>query len=858
MVATPAGVAARVEGLRHRLRLHAHRYYVLDAPEIEDEEYDRLFRELQELEEKYGLTAPDSPTRRVGAPVEGGFPPSRHERPMLSLANIMPPREDPGTPGAVPPELRRFHERLLKREGLEGDSPLEFLAEPKFDGLAVNLRYEKGILVRAATRGDGEVGDDVTENVRTIRSVPLRLLDANPPRLLEARGEVYISREGFRKLNERAEALGAAGRRFVNPRNAAAGSLRQKDPRITARRELDMYCYALGAMESGPDLISQSDVLESLRGWGFRVCDRARVVTGIDACWRYYQEIHAERASLAYEVDGVVYKVNDLDLQRRLGRDARAPHWAVAHKFPAEKALAVLEDVGFQVGRTGVVTPVAHLSPVEVGGVTVRRATLHNLGFIREKGLRIGDTVEVRRAGDVIPEIVSARRPDPGGKSRPVEPPARCPACGSEILREEDILRCAGGLECPAQVRSTLLHFVSRDAMDIEGLGEEHIAMLVEEGKLRHVDDFYRLEESEIRELFRKKSRRRSRKASRAKIEAWRDSWESLRRGAYPDLSTVLAAFEIPHVHGARLNELATVFASFEELRKATPERRAAAISRADARDSLENFFRAPVSVEIAKKILLRKLAERVPGVGPDAAMRLVAKFQTLDALRGADPEASRGVRDQRAITAARAFFAHEPSRGAQIRRVYENLDVGQKSERELPRKIVGNIDRSRDVELERLVFALGVREVGRVTASRLARRFGSLERLMRAESGQLVETPDVGPVTADHIVGFFAQPANRRVIDRLLKELNVRPPGVATATLEGKTYVLTGTFPGRKRAEIRKELEARGARVATAVGADVSAVIAGARPGGVKIERASALGIPVLGETELGELLDG
>ena len=562
---TPAEAAKRVEGLRHQLRYHAHRYYVLDAPEIEDEEYDRLFRELQGLEAEYGLTALDSPTQRVGAPVEGGFPPSRHEQAMLSLANIMPPEE---SLESLPSELEKFHERLLKRASLEKDPPLDFLAEPKFDGLAVNLRYEEGRLVRAATRGDGTVGDDVTENVRTIRSVPLRILDENPPRLLEVRGEVYISREGFNRLNEQAEkALALEGpssghRRFVNPRNAAAGSLRQKDPRITAERELDIYCYALGAMEMGPDLKLHSDLLARFQDWGFRVCDRARVVTGIGGCWDYYREIHAERADLAYETDGVVYKVNDLELQGRLGKDARTPHWAVAHKFPAETASTVLETVSFQVGRTGVVTPVAHLSPVQVGGVTVRRATLHNLGFIRDKGLNIGDTIEVRRAGDVIPEIVSVREPAAAEESQAVTPPSACPVCGSEVIREEDILYCTGGLECPAQIRSTLMHFVSRDAMDIEDLGEEHIAMFVEEGKLRHVDDFYQLKESDIESLFRKKARKQRRNLSQKKIKAWLNAWEILQCSEIPELPVLLAALEIPHVSGAQVSRLAVGFAS--------------------------------------------------------------------------------------------------------------------------------------------------------------------------------------------------------------------------------------------------------------------------------------------------------
>lgn len=861
---TPAEVTERVEDLRHQLRYHAHRYYVLDAPEIEDGEYDRLFRELQDLEAKYGLTALDSPTQRVGAPVEGGFPSSRHEQAMLSLANIMPPKEDPESLEVIPSELGKFHERLLKRAGLGEDLSLDFLAEPKFDGLAVNLRYKEGLLVRAATRGDGEVGDDVTENVRTIRSIPLRLLDKSPPRLLEVRGEVYISREGFHRLNEQAEkALASEGpssghRRFVNPRNAAAGSLRQKDPRITAERELDIFCYALGAVEAGPDMVLQSDILEHLRNWGFRVCDRVRVVAGIDGCWNYYREVHTERAELPYETDGVVYKVNDLELQRQLGKDARTPHWAVAHKFPAEKASAILEDVSFQVGRTGVVTPVAHLSPVQVGGVTVRRATLHNLGFIRDKKLKIGDTVEIRRAGDVIPEIVSVREPGAVGKSQAVEPPPVCPACGSEIIREEDILYCTGGLECPAQVRSTLMHFVSRDAMDIEDLGEEHITMFVDEGKLRHVDDFYGLKESDIKSLFRKKTRKQRRGLSRTKIEAWRKAWETLQRGEFPELSVLFTALEVVHISGAQINRLAAKFSSFDALQGATPtELDAAGLNKA-ARQAIGTFLEGPVSAEYFQQVILGNLIKRIPGVGPKAAMALADSFPSLDALREADQEALCTVPacNRKTAAAVHAFFTPTPSPRAQIRMLYEDLVEGQEIELELPGKIVDNINRSRNVELGRLIFALGIRGVGRVTALNLARHFGSLERLMEADTQKLVEIPDIGPIIADNIMEFFAQPANRLVIDRLLKELEVRAPDVVAATLQGQVYVLTGTFTDIERAQARKELEARGAKVGTTVSANTSAVIAGAKPGGAKIDQANALGVPILREGDLEELL--
>lgn len=862
---TPAEAAKRVEDLRHQLRHHAHRYYVLDAPEIEDEEYDCLFRELQGLEAEYGLTAPDSPTQRVGAPVKGGFPSSRHEQAMLSLANIMPPEESPELLEGLPPELEKFHEGLLKRADLKEEPPLDFLAEPKFDGLAVNLRYEAGLLVRAATRGDGTTGDDVTENVRTIRSVPLRLLDENPPRLLEVRGEVYISREGFHRLNEQAEKASASGgpssghRRFVNPRNAAAGSLRQKDSRITAERELDIYCYALGAVEAGVNLKLQSELLVRLQDWGFRVCDRARVVTGINGCWDYYRKLHAERDSLAYETDGVVYKLNDLELQGQLGQDSRTPHWAVAHKFPAETASAVLESVSFQVGRTGVVTPVAHLSPVRVGGVTVRRATLHNLGFIRDKGLNIGDTIEVRRAGDVIPEIVSVREPAPAEESQAVAPPSACPVCGSETIREEDILYCTGGLECPAQVRSTLMHFVSRDAMDIEDLGEESIAMFVEGGKLRHVDDFYQLKESDIESLFREKARKQRRNLSRKKIEAWLNAWETLQRGEIPELPVLLTALKLSHVADAQINSLAARFASLDALREAASEELDKAGLNQNARRSIDTFRKGSLDIDHFQRILLRNLVQCIPGVGPKTAEALVEKFPSLDALQSADQTSlcSLSSCSPKTARAVQQFFAQTPTQHTQIRTLFECLMKEQKPKLGLPRKIIGNIDRSRNVELGRLIYALGIRGVGRVTALGLARVFGNMRRLLEAEAEQLLDIPDIGPVIAENIVEFFAQSANRRVIDRLLEELKVQAPDAGVASLEGRVYVLTGTFSGVERTRARKELEARGAKVGTAVSANTHAVIAGEKPASAKIDQAHALGIPILKEAALGELLD-
>ena len=855
----------RVTELRRELQRHSHLYYVLDAPEIADEEYDALFRELQELEDQHDLHLPDSLTQRVGAPVEGGFPPSRHEQPMLSLANIMPP-DEAEPPNDVPEELEKFHQRLLKRMEREPEPPLEFLAEPKFDGLAVNLRYEGGLLVRAATRGDGQTGEEITSNVRTIRSVPLRLLGTRPPVLLEVRGEVFMSRKGFRQLNEQAQQEDSpAAKSFVNPRNAAAGSLRQKDPAITARRALDIYCYDLGATQGAPAMPLQSDVLERLRGWGFRVCGRTRAVTGMAGCFAYYRESEAARENLPYEIDGVVYKINDRALQDQLGQDARTPHWAVAHKFPAEKAQATLEDVGFQVGRTGVVTPVAHLSPVRVGGVTVQRATLHNMKQVREKELRIGDTVVVRRAGDVIPEVVGVCARADAGEAREIVSPSVCPVCGAEVQADGDLLYCTGGLECVAQVKSTLAHFVSRDAMDIEGLADEQLALLVEQNRVRHVDELYRLKQGDIEYVFRKKAGGLRRERVRGKIKAWWTAWAALQRDEYPDLWTLLTAMGLPHVFGDSIEKLVSRFDSFEALVEATGVDLEAVGLAEGCRDSIGRFLwtddpkGGSVSLEEVRRRVFQHLLEQIPGIGPKSAQALAEGFPSLEVLAKAKPDtvAKTPGCDRRVAEAVRGFLERGPAPYAQLRVLYQSLAPVQEAELELPRKIMDSIDRSREVALERLIYALGIREVGRVTALTLARAYGSMQALMEQDVEKLLEIPDIGPVVASNIVEFFAQPANRAVIDNLLRELKIQAPESAASSLVGKTYVLTGTFENMDRNAARAALEAHGARVSGSVSAKTDAVIAGANPGEAKINKANELGLPLLGEADLEKLLN-
>ncbi len=477
----PESTRARVVELRRQIEYHNYRYYVLDDPQIPDAEWDRLLRELQTLEKDYpSLVTADSPTQRVGAVASDEFAEVRHRVPMLSLDNAF--SED---------ELRAFDQRVRERLGIAG--PIEYSAEPKLDGLAIAVTFEGGMLVRAATRGDGTTGEDVTANVRTVRSLPLHLHGEAPP-LIEARGEVFMPVAGFEKLN--AEAARRGEKVFANPRNAAAGSLRQLDPRITAQRPLDIFFYSIGVLEGWDLPATHAGTLELLRGLGLRVSPETRRVRGAEGCLEYYHDIARRRTTLPYQIDGVVFKVDSRAAQQQLGFVSRAPRWAVAHKFPAEEALTVVRDVEFQVGRTGALTPVARLEPVFVGGVTVSNATLHNMDEIARKDVRIGDTVVVRRAGDVIPEVARVLPERRTNGARAVSLPTRCPVCASPVERDADadVARCTGAYRCSAQRKERLRHFAARRALDIEGVGEKLVDQLVEAALVETPADLYRLD----------------------------------------------------------------------------------------------------------------------------------------------------------------------------------------------------------------------------------------------------------------------------------------------------------------------------------------------------------------------------
>ncbi len=641
---------------------------MLDDPEIPDAEYDRLLRELQALEAEHPeLITPDSPTQRVGAQPLAAFGEVRHEVPMLSLDNAF---DDD--------ELTDFDRRARERLKVER---IDYTAEPKLDGLAVSLLYENGVLVRGATRGDGTTGEDITQNVRTIDSIPLRLIGAGFPRRLEVRGEVFMSRAGFQQLNERQQQQG--GKLFANPRNAAAGSLRQLDPRITAQRPLEIFCYGIGLVEGGTLPDRHSEILEGLRDWGLRVYPGIKRVAGLEGCSRYYRDLEARRDSLAFDIDGVVFKVDRLDYQRELGFVARAPRWAIARKFPAQEEMTRVVAIDVQVGRTGAVTPVARLEPVAVGGVTVTNATLHNADEVHRKDVRVGDTVIVRRAGDVIPEVVSVIKDRRPKSARRFAMPTQCPVCGSDIERidGEAVARCTGGLYCEAQRKEAIKHFASRRAMDIEGLGDKLAEQLVDQQLIDDVAGLYELSAEELAGLER----------------------------------------------------------------------------------------------------------------------------------------------------------------------------MGEKSANNL----VEALNKSKRTSFDRFLYALGIREVGDATARALAQAFGDLETLMRADTEQLEAVRDIGPVVARHIVHFFQQPHNRKVIDKLLAA-GIHWPAVKKEQhqpLAGRTYVLTGTLAGMTREEARQRLEVLGATVAGSVSKKTSAVIAGEKAGS-KLAKAEALGVAVLDEADLMRLL--
>lgn len=682
--------AQRISELRNELDAHNYRYYVLDEPSVPDAEYDRLFRELQALEAEHPeLVTPESPTQRVGGEALSAFGEVRHEVPMLSLGNAF--EED---------DLRAFDRSVQNGLGVSGGdlfgdgAEIEYSCEPKLDGLAVSLRYENGQLVRGATRGDGSTGEDITSNVRTIRNVPLKLQGEGWPQVLEVRGEVFMPKSGFEELNARQAEIG--GKTFANPRNAAAGSLRQLDPKITASRPLEFCCYGVGQV-SGELPGTQVAMLQQLKAWGVPISRELKLAKGVEACLDYYRDIGQRRMSLAYDIDGVVFKVNNIEDQQQLGFRARTPHWAIAHKFPAQEELTELLDVEFQVGRTGAVTPVARLHPVKVAGVMVANATLHNMDEVARLGVMIGDTVIIRRAGDVIPQVMAVvpeRRPE---NARPVQIPEQCPVCGSavertqlvkrskgkESLSEGSVYRCVGRLSCQAQLKQAIIHFVSRRAMDIEGLGDKTIEQLVDEKLIGSPADLYKLTFEQIIGLegFAEVS-------SNKLLKAIEDSKR-------PALARFIYALGIPDVGEETAKVLARSLASLERVRQALPqvltylpdiglevaheihsffedEHNQQVISALLGECGLELREEGELSAEFSAIATLGGMLDKlnIPTVGPGAAQKLAERFGSLEGVLGGDWLDMRQALPEKQAKAVREFF--DSVENAQLARAIE------------------------------------------------------------------------------------------------------------------------------------------------------------------------------------------
>ena len=590
----PTAAAARAAALRAELHLHAHRYYVLDEPTIPDAEYDKLFRELQELEAAHPeLLTPDSPTQRVGGKPLDQFASVRHKVPMLSIRT----ETDTEATGA-----QNFDTRVRKELGLaESEPPVEYVAELKFDGLAMSLRYENGILVQAATRGDGEVGEDVTQNIRTINQIPLRL-PADAPPVMEVRGEVYMRRADFEALNEKQRekiAQGAKGEKtFVNPRNAAAGGVRQLDPALAARRRLSFFAYGLGeitpAEEGGPAFESHFQMLLTLKSWGFPVASQTQLAQGAPELIAFHEAMGRQRDSLPYDIDGVVYKVNSLALQKKMGFVTREPRWAVAHKYPAQEQLTTVQAIEVQVGRTGKLTPVAKLAPVFVGGVTVTNATLHNEDEARRKDVRVGDTVIVRRAGDVIPEVVSVLLDKRVQDAPQFSMPRKCPVCGSDAVREEGEAdyRCTGGLFCGAQRKEAILHYAHRRAVEVEGLGDKLVEQLVDANIIRTLPDLYKLGLTALAGL------------DRMAEKSANNLLEALEKSKQTTLPRFLFGLGIRHVGEATAKELARHFGKLDAVMDATEEQ---LLEVSDigpiVAQSIRTFFEQPHNREVVEQL---------------------------------------------------------------------------------------------------------------------------------------------------------------------------------------------------------------------------------------------------------------
>ena len=819
--------AQRIKHLTVLLNRYAYEYYTLDAPSVPDAEYDKLFRELEALERNHPeLKLPDSPTQRVGGEPLAGFAEVRHEVPLLSLTNAFSPQDENGVFDHA--EMYAFDQRV--RDGLDGGKP-EYVIEPKFDGLAISLLYRDGVLVQAATRGDGTTGEDVTQNVKTVANIPLRLHGENTPELIEVRGEVLMQKADFVALNKRQAENGQ--KPFANPRNAAAGSLRQLDSRITAQRKLHFFPYSVARQQGGFVAEEHIQELAYFQELGFSLPNgNFGCFKNIDEVLAFYEQMQQKRPELPYEIDGMVVKVNSLAQQRELGFISRAPRWAIAHKFPAEEALTVVEAIDVQIGRTGAVTPVARLQPVFVGGVTVTNATLHNQDEVARKDVRVGDTVVVRRAGDVIPEVVRVifeRRPmqetavtglsdglkyqqddlfaeTPSANQtqfvplhKPYRLPAHCPICRSEIEREEGeaVARCSGGMLCQAQRAQGLIHFASRKAMDIDGLGQKQIEQLVAQDLVRHFADLYRLDIPTLQ-----------------KMKETADKGSSENENG--DVETVLGDLSEPNTPNS----------------KKQPTKWA---------ENILAGIEASKTPELARFLF----ALGIRHVGERTAKTLAQAFGSLEHVRRA-PEPILACLPDIGTVVARSI-AHFFAQDAQQAMIDELLAAGV-----VPQTQAVTIPPARHAEPQRWIARLPGFKISENKAQALWELAGkSIEGLQTDKAlpaeWQTWRSEAQNAALLENLKTFFSQTPSENQGEAFSDGLN--------EAVAGKTFVLTGTLPTLKRDQAQALIEAAGGKVSGSVSKKTDYVVAG-EAAGSKLEKANALGVAVLNEGELLELL--
>ncbi|QBG87916.1 NAD-dependent DNA ligase LigA [Xanthomonas oryzae] len=815
--------AQRIDVLRRRIEDANYRYHVLDEPQMADVDYDRLMRELEALEAEHPqLASADSPTQRVGHLAASRFAEVRHALPMLSLGNAFSDEE-------VTEFVRRISERLEVKQPL-------FSAEPKLDGLAISLRYENGEFVQGATRGDGATGEDVSANLRTVKAIPLRLRGEGWPQVLEVRGEVYMPRAAFETYNAQMRAQG--GKVLANPRNGAAGSLRQLDARITAQRPLSFFAYGVGEVREGALPQTHSAILAQLRAWGFPVSSLVEVVQGSDGLLAYYQRIGEARDGLAFDIDGVVYKLDDLAGQREMGFVSRAPRWALAHKFPAQEQSTTVEAIEIQIGRTGAATPVARLKPVHVAGVIVTNATLHNADQIARLDVRVGDTVIVRRAGDVIPEVAAVVADQRPPATQPWQMPTQCPVCGSEIVREEGqaVWRCSGELTCPAQRKEAFRHFVSRRAMDVDGLGEKFIEVLVDSGVVQGVADLYLLTVDQLLQL-------RMISTAESPHAFLREAREHLASGAYAQLEATVVGIgvdlagerEVPQTWQADL--LRAGLPTFDWNRKKIATKWA------------ENLIEA---IETSRDTTLERFlfALGIEHVGESTAKALSAWFGDLELIRHLPWPLFKRVPDIGGEVARSLghFFDQPGNQKAIDHLLARKVRIGD-THPPSP-KLRG------ELSLANLLEDLEIPKVTPIRAAQIATAFGSIDALRNGGPEPLVEA-GVPQSVAESLATWLLVPANDTLAVNAQKKLSallaMMPEAgeEKTGPLDGQTVVITGTLAALTRDAAKQRLEALGAKVAGSVSKKTAFLVAGEEAGS-KLDKAQSLGVEIWDETRL------